>query len=100
ARVLDGTVATRREMCRAKLAQAVGFAEHWRNATGRLRPLLMANSTMTSSPALLRGLRRAADRLGVPLSIHIGIGAGESDVTARLHGKSPFAYARDLGLLG
>jgi cytosine/adenosine deaminase-related metal-dependent hydrolase len=100
ARVLDGTFATSPEMCRTQLAQAVSFAERGWNATGRLRPLLMANSTMTSSPALLRGLRRAADRLGVPLSIHIGIGAGESDVTARLHGKSPFAYARDLGLLG
>ena len=100
ARVLDGRFATSPELCRAQLAQAIGFAESLRGATGRLRPLLMANSTMTSSPALLRGLRRAADWLGVPLSIHIGIGAGESDVTARLHGKSPFAYARDHGLLG
>jgi 5-methylthioadenosine/S-adenosylhomocysteine deaminase len=100
AQVLDGSFATSPDMCRAQLAQAIGFAETWRNAAGRLKPLLMANSTMTSSPELLRGLRRAADRLGVPLSIHIGIGAGESDVTMRLHGKSPFAYARDLGLLG
>lgn len=100
ARVLDGTFTTSAEMCRAQLAQAVGFLERGWSATGRLRPMLMANSTMTSSPALMRGLRRAADRFGVPLSIHIGIGAGETDVTARLHGKSPFAYARDLGLLG
>jgi cytosine/adenosine deaminase-related metal-dependent hydrolase len=100
ARVLDGTFSTSPELCRAQLAQAIGFAERLRGETGRLRPLLMANSTMTSSPELLRGLRHAADRLGVPLSIHIGIGAGESDVTARLHGKSPFAYARDHGLLG
>jgi 5-methylthioadenosine/S-adenosylhomocysteine deaminase len=100
ARVLDGTFATSPAMCRAQLAQAIGFAESLRGETGRLRPLLMANSTMTSSPELLRGLRHAADRLGVPLSIHIGIGAGESDVTARLHGKSPFAYANDHGLLG
>src|SRR5882672_10089354 len=100
ARVLDGSFATSDEMCRAQLAQAVGFAERRRNVHGRLKPLLMANSTMTSSPALLRSLRHAADRLGVPLSIHLGIGAGETDVMARLHGKSPFAYARDCGLLG
>jgi 5-methylthioadenosine/S-adenosylhomocysteine deaminase len=99
-RVLDGTFTTSPQMCRAQLAQAIGFAERWQNSTGRVKPLLMANSTMTSSPELMRALRHAADRLQIPLSIHLGIGAAESELSGRLHGLSPFAYARKLGLLG
>jgi 5-methylthioadenosine/S-adenosylhomocysteine deaminase len=98
-RVLDGTFTSSPDMCRAQLAQATGFAERIQNAKGRIRPLLMANSTMTSSPELMHGLRDAADRLGIPLSIHLGIGGAESELCLRLHGKSPYAYARDLGLL-
>jgi cytosine/adenosine deaminase-related metal-dependent hydrolase len=99
-RVVDGTFAYSPQMRRAQVSQALQLAEHWHNAKGRIRPLLMANSTMTSSPELMRDLREAADRLRVPLCIHLGTGTAERELCAKKHGKSPYAYARDLGLLG
>ena len=56
-----------------QLAQAIGFAQTWHGkAEGRITAMMTANATVTSSPALLRGLRDAADRLSLRLSIHIG----------------------------
>jgi 5-methylthioadenosine/S-adenosylhomocysteine deaminase len=99
-RVVDGTFAYSPQMRRVQLGQAFQLAERWAHAKGRLRPLLMANSTMTSSPELMHGLREAADRLHIPLSIHLGIGAAERELCAKRYGKSPYAYAADLGMLG
>lgn len=82
----------------AQLEQAIGFAEsiHGR-ANGRLGAVMAANTLATSSPQLLRGLRDAADRLDLRLSIHLGIGdAGE---IRKVHGAEAFPFARDNGFL-
>jgi cytosine/adenosine deaminase-related metal-dependent hydrolase len=84
----------------AQLRQAIDFAEAWHGkADGRITALMAPNMTISSSPELLRASRAAADRLGLRLSIHLGWGAGEVAATRRLHGGSPFAYARAHGLL-
>jgi cytosine/adenosine deaminase-related metal-dependent hydrolase len=85
----------------AQLRQAVELAEAWHGkADGRITALMAPNMTISSSPELLRASRAAADRLGLRLSIHLGWGPGEVAATRRLHGTSPFAYARAHGLLG
>ncbi len=85
----------------AQLRQAVEFAEAWHGrADGRITVLMTPNMTISSSPELLRESRAAADRLGLRLSIHLGWGESEVAATRRLHGVSPFAYARMHGLLG
>jgi len=84
-----------------QLGQAVDFAEAWHGkADGRIRALMTPNMTISSSPELLRASRAAADRLGLGLSIHLGWGPAEVAATRRLHGVSPFEYARANGLLG
>ncbi|MGH7359381.1 MAG: amidohydrolase family protein, partial [Candidatus Rokuibacteriota bacterium] len=84
----------------AQLRQAVQFAEAWHGrADGRIRVVMAPNMTISSSPELLRESRAAADRLGLRLSIHLGFSPGEVAATRRLHGVSPFEYARAHGLL-
>ena len=84
----------------AQLRQAVEFAEAWHGkADGRISAIMAPNMTISSSPELLQASRAAADRLGIRLSIHLGWGPGEVAATRRLHGMSPFEYARVNGLL-
>ena len=84
----------------AQLRQAVEFAEAWHGkADGRISVIMAPNMTITSSPELLRESRAAADRLGLRLSIHLGWGQAEGVATRRLHGVSPYEYARRNGLL-
>ena len=84
----------------AQLRQAIDFAHEWHGrAGGRIQVAMTPNMTISSSPELLRASREAADRLGLRTSIHVGWGEYEVEVIRRLHGKSPFEYARDGGML-
>ena len=86
---------------RTQLSQALEFAQVWNGkANGRIRTMMTPNMTISSSPALLSGVRDAADRLGIRLSVHLGWGAEEEVITQRLHNRSPFVYLHDHGLLG
>jgi len=83
-----------------QLRQATEFAEAWHGrADGRITVLMTPNMTISSSPELLRASRAEADRRGLRLSIHLGWGESEVAATRRLHGVSPFEYARANGLL-
>lgn len=83
--------------CESQLEQAVQFAEHHGDANGLITPALGANALTTSSPRQLRGLREAADRIGVRLSIHLG--TGEAAFLDREYGAGSIDFARDQGLL-
>ena len=84
----------------AQLRQAVEFAEEWHGrADGRIQVAMTPNMSISSSPELLRASREVADRLGLRTSIHLGWGEYEVEVIRRLHGKSPFEFVRDAGML-
>ena len=84
----------------AELRQAAEFAQEWHGrAGGRIQAAMTPNMTISSSPELLRASREAADRMGLRTSIHLGWGEYEVEVMRRLHGKSPFEFARDTGFL-
>ncbi|WP_425404442.1 amidohydrolase family protein [Hwanghaeella sp.] len=82
-----------------QVEQSIGFAEqvHGRG-NGRLTAVMAANTASTSSPELLRALRDAADRLNVPVSMHMGIGEAP-DVRALHGGAGVFEFCRDNGFL-
>ncbi len=82
----------------AQLEQSVSFAEHIHGrANGRLQAVMAANTAATSSPDLLRALRDTADRMGVRVSMHMGV--GEADDVRKVHKSDVFGFARDNGFL-
>lgn len=86
------------QKCAQQLAQAIGFAENQKaKSASRIGPVLAANSLATSSPAQLRALRDAAERLDVRLSIHLG--TGEAPILEHLYGIGAVDFARDNGFL-
>ena len=91
--VFDDTIRTQ------QLSQAVGLAERWHGRSdGRIQAVMAANGLSMSSPALLKGLRAAADDLGLRLSIHLGF--GERELVESVHHCAQFDYALDCGMLG
>lgn len=82
-----------------QLEQAVTFAEHIDGrAGGRLGAVMAINTLATSSPGLMRGLRDAAERLDIPVSLHLGI--GEQDEVRAVHGGAgAFELAQGSGFL-
>ncbi len=91
--VFDDTVRTQ------QLSQAIGLAERWHGRSGsRIQAVMAANGLSMSSPALLKGLRAAADDLGLRVSIHLGF--GERELVESVHHRAQFDYARDCGMLG
>lgn len=82
-----------------QIEQSTRFAEevHGR-AGGRLTAVMAANTASTSSPELLQALRDVADRLGVSVSMHMGI--GEAPDVRKVHGGAGvFQFCRDNGFL-
>lgn len=82
-----------------QLEQAITFAEHINGrADGRLKAVMAINTLSTSSPDLMRELRDTADRLDIPVSLHLGI--GEQDEVRKVHGGAgAFQLACDSGFL-
>jgi cytosine/adenosine deaminase-related metal-dependent hydrolase len=90
--VFDDTVRTQ------QLSLAIGLAERWHGQSGgRIQAVMAANGLSMSSPALLKGLRAAADDLGLRISIHLGF--GERDLVESIHHRAQLDYATDCGML-
>ncbi|NIR60948.1 MAG: amidohydrolase family protein, partial [Gammaproteobacteria bacterium] len=51
-------------------------------------------------PGQLKALRAAADRIGCRITIHLGWGPLENEITQRLYGMNSLPYAREHGMLG
>ena len=82
-----------------QLSQAIGLAERWHGrSNSRIQAVMAANGLSMSSPALLKGLRAAADDLGLRVSIHLGF--GERELVESVHHRAQLDYATDCGMLG
>jgi 5-methylthioadenosine/S-adenosylhomocysteine deaminase len=85
----------------AQLKRAKGFVERWHGrGDGRISAILAPNMTISSSAEQLRQVRAIADQHGLRISIHLGWSQYEYDVARRIHGKGPFEFAREQGVLG
>jgi cytosine/adenosine deaminase-related metal-dependent hydrolase len=67
---------------------------------GRLRVGLGPHGTDTCSAELLRAVRKAADALDCPVSLHLAQSPTEVEAAHRRYGKGPVAHADEVGLLG
>ena len=67
---------------------------------GRIHIMMGPTQSMTCTPAMLRETRKAADRLGVGITIHVAEDLAEFEGCARLYGKTPVELLADTGLLG
>ena len=98
-RLMDGETVFDAGERRRQLDRAIGLARECHGAAdGRVSGVITTNGFATSSPELLRALRAAADRLGVPISVHLG--TGERDMVRQIHGRGLFEYAQSHGFLG
>ena len=67
---------------------------------GRVHIMMGPTQSMTCTPAMLKETRKAADELGVGITIHVAEDLAEFESCARLYGKTPVELLRDTGLLG
>jgi 5-methylthioadenosine/S-adenosylhomocysteine deaminase len=82
------------------LKRAIAFIEkHSGSYNDRVRGFLAPAQVDTCTAALLQDTQRAADRLDVPVQIHVSQSLIEFQEMLRRHGKTPLAWLRDLGLL-
>lgn len=81
-------------------ASAVAFAERWKGRNPRIIPALGVHAPYTVSPEHLQQARDAAQRLEVPISIHVAETEAEvADVLARYHNR-PVNHLNSLDVFG
>lgn len=84
-----------------RLAAAVELAERYNGSyDGRVGALLGPTMTTTCTPSVLKETRRAADQLGIGITIHAAEGLTEFQECIRRYGKTPIGLLADTGLLG
>lgn len=85
----------------AALDRAIAFAEaHDGDHDGLIRAILVPFEFYTSTPELLTGAKRAAERLGIGITLHCSESVIEVHDTIRRTGKTPIQVLADLGVLG
>lgn len=85
----------------AALDRAERFVgEHDGECSGRLRGMLVLDEFFNSTPALLKALRAAADRLRVGVTMHFAEQVYEFHRCVADTGRTPVQLLQDCGLLG
>ncbi|HET8631406.1 MAG TPA: chlorohydrolase family protein [Thermomicrobiales bacterium] len=86
---------------RAGLRRAVEFIERHDGAhDGLIRGFLSPMQVDTCTEGLLREVRREAERLRVPVQIHVSQSVNEFQEMIARHGRTPVEWLRDIGFLG
>lgn len=84
-----------------RIKEAEEFVKDYEGSFGgRIKTFLGPTQTMTCTPEMFKATRKLADKLGVPITIHVGEDVIEFEACIRMHGKSPVQLMADTGCLG
>ena len=67
---------------------------------GRIRGIWAPTQTLTCTPAMLKEVRKRADKMGMLITIHGAESPIEFESCIRMFGKTPVEYMADNGMLG
>lgn len=85
---------------RAAFDRAIAFIEDVKTSyPDRIEGFLSPSQVDTCSEELLQDTLREAERLDVPVQIHVSQSTVEFQEILRRHGKTPLAWLRDIGVL-
>ena len=73
-------------------------AARWKNHP-RIRVAVMPHAVYTTTPKLLARCRDTAETLGLTMHMHLAETRHETDECLKNHGKTPFRYCSELGLV-
>lgn len=81
------------------MIESVDFVKKWNGAAeGRITAAMAPHAIYTCSPEYIKAIARNAERLGVPIHVHLDETMREHEDSLRIYGKTPAAHLYDLGL--
>lgn len=82
-----------------KLEQATQFAENWhKQANGRITAMMAPHAPYTCPPDYIERIVNQAQRLHIPIHIHMSETRHEVEQNVSQYGQRPVAHLRDIGV--
>jgi 5-methylthioadenosine/S-adenosylhomocysteine deaminase len=73
---------------RDAMNKAESFISQWQGKNSRISPAIAAHAAYTISPDNLKFIRQRANKLGVPISIHLSESRAELEIVNKLYGDT------------
>ncbi len=87
------------ELRKSKLEEATNFAENWNNgADGRITTMMSPHSAYTCTPEYIKQIVDAAEKLNLPIHIHMSESKTEVEQIQREYGKLPVKHLQSIGV--
>ena len=81
------------------MKESVDFVKKWNGAAeGRITAAMAPHAIYTCSPSYIQAIANNAEKLGVPIHVHLDETVREHEDCLRTHGNTPTAPLYDLGL--
>jgi len=80
-------------------AEAVAFVERWKGRHPRIAPAFAPHAPYTVAPAHLALVLAEAQRLDVPITMHLAEAPAETDDVLARYGRRPVAHVAAIGML-
>lgn len=78
------------------MSKAERFISQWQGKNSRISPAIAAHAAYTITPANLTFVRKRANALGVPVTIHISESRAELDIVKKLYGDTPINHLESI----
>lgn len=81
------------------MKESIDFVKKWNGAAdGRITAAMAPHAIYTCSPAYIKAIAENAEKLGVPIHVHLDETVREHEDCLKTYGKTPTAHLYDLGL--